>query len=200
MSIFTVRFPRLSSSGPQRTVLSGAGTRRARQTTWVAMHRLAVGLGLTLATVLGTAGCGDSDETTDGLTASAAWARPSPGGATSGAVYATLVAGADDSIMSASVPASLAADAQFHETVPASGADAHDMDGDGDMMMTMREVERIDLVAGETFEFAPGATHIMIFDLVEPLTLGQEFTVELQLESGGSVPVDVVVADTAPTE
>ena len=185
------------------------GNDLATMTRLVAMTRLVVGIGLTLAAALGTAGCGDNDETTDGLTVSAAWARPTPGGATAGAVYVTVTSESDDSIISASVPEEVAADAQMHEsaTAPESGA-AESTEGGteteggmaGEMMMTMREVDSVDLVAGEPFEFASGATHIMLFDLAQPLTLGQEFTVELQLASGSSVAVEVVVADTAPAE
>jgi len=166
------------------------------------MNRLSVGLGLALFIALGTAGCGDGSETPGGLSASGAWARPTPGGATAGAVYVTVVADTDDTIVSVNVPADIAAEAQLHETVevPDAGADEMEGQGDGEMMMTMQELESIELVAGEPFEFAPGKTHIMILDLAEPLTLGQEFTVEFQLESGRSLPVDVVVADTAPTE
>jgi copper(I)-binding protein len=167
------------------------------------MHRVVIGIGLAFALALGTTGCGDSDESTEGLTVSAAWARPTPGGATTGAVYVTVVSDVDVSITSASVSEDIAADAQLHETVVADAGETEthgEMEGDGEMMMTMRQTERVDLVAGEPFDFAPGATHIMILDLVEPLMLGQEFTVELQLESGGSVPVEVVVADTAPTD
>lgn len=181
------------------------GTRCAVQTTFAAMHRVFAMSGLSVALVLGAAACGDRDEATDGLTLSAAWARPTPGSATAGAVYLIVESEADDTILSASVPADIAARAQLHQTAPAGQAngtpDAEGgMEHEGEMMMTMQEFARVDLVAGQPFSFAPGAAHIMILDLAAPLTLGQEFTLELQLESGSSVPVDVVVADTAPTE
>ncbi len=175
------------------------------------MNRFLVGIGLSAAIALSIAGCGDRDETADGLTVTAAWARPTPGGATAGAVYVTVTSDSDASIISASVPKAIAADAQLHQTVAATESETSEtteggvetaggMDGEEEMMMTMREVDSVDLVAGEPFDFGTGATHIMIFDLAEPLTLGQEFTVELQLESGISVPVEVVVADSAPSE
>ena len=159
---------------------------------------------------MGTIGCGDSD-TTRGLSVGSAWARPTPGGAPTGAVYVTVVSDVDDSIISASVPDDLAADAQLHGAVAVPTSAPDEMETDGHMegsgeahgegeMMTMREVDSVDLVAGEPFEFAPGTTHIMLVDLTAPLTLGQEFTVELQLASGSSVTVGVVVADTAPAE
>lgn len=174
------------------------------------MNRRIVGIGITIASVLGAAGCGDDNDTAQGVSVSSGWARPTPDGGTAGAVYVTVVAGTGDSIISASVPANIGAAAQFHEVAVATEGETTAMStpamstpvmsGDVEHMMTMRQVESVELVAGEPFNFAPGQTHIMITDLVAPLTLGQEFTVELQLESGITVPVDVVVADTAPTE
>jgi copper(I)-binding protein len=160
-----------------------------------AVKRLVAGLGLTIAITLGTVGCGDGD-TDAGLSVRGAWARPTPAGATAGAVYVTVVASTDDAIIAASVPDDVAADAQLHASAAATAGTG----GESETMMTMGETMSIDLAAGTPFEFAPGATHIMLLDLAEPLTLGQQFTLELQLESGVSVPVDVVVADTAPTE
>ncbi len=181
------------------------------------MNRLLVGIGITVAATLGIVGCGDSGDTPEGLSVSSAWARPTPEGATAGAVYVTVTATADDSIISASVSEDIAAAAQLHEVVAATEGSAPAMstpatstpamstppmsgDTSTEQMMTMREVESVELEAGVPFDFAPGQTHIMIIDLVAPLTLGQEFTVELQLESGASVPLDVVVADSAPAE
>ena len=80
-------------------------------------------IGLSLG-ALALAGCGSDDES---VSIDNAWARTSAAGQTTGAVYFELTVDQDDTLLGASVPASVAADAQVHEVVMADMAD-DDMD------------------------------------------------------------------------
>lgn len=64
--------------------------------------------------------------------------------------------------------------------------------------MTMREVDHVDLMAGEPLELAPGGYHIMIIDLVAPLEVGNSISITLSFETAGDIVVDVPVLDEAP--
>jgi copper(I)-binding protein len=70
-------------------------------------------------------------------------------------------------------------------------------DGHSDMggTMTMQEVARVEVPAGETVAFEPGGYHVMLFDLAEPLVAGETFEMELTFENAGTVTVEVEVRD-----
>ena len=121
----------------------------------------------------------------------------------------------DDRLLGVEVDGDVAASAELHETFD---ADDHDMgdgemdDGDaamdhGDMdggteptdegfaMMGMREIEALDIPAGETVELVPGGYHLMLIDLARDLEVGDEFDVTLRFESAGEHTVTVTVRD-----
>ena len=146
-----------------------------------------------------------------------AWARTSPMMATMGAAYMTVMSMDDDRLVAASVDSSIAERAEVHEVVMADGSDmSMDMDSDMGMdhssmdmgsettmamssgEMVMREVEGIDIVGGEMLMMKPGGYHVMIFDLVAPLEIGQTFDVTLTFEKAGDVIVPVEVREDAP--
>ena len=79
-----------------------------------------------------------------------AWSPPAPPGATVIAVYATLVAHQNDTLLSVSSPT--AREAQLHATTEENG------------MMKMRPVAQLALKAGETVRFEPGGMHLMLMD------------------------------------
>jgi copper(I)-binding protein len=152
--------------------------------------------------------CGSSDDAGSGpapgaavdvVTVSGAWARTSAAGQSQGAVYFEISATAADTLLGVSVPASVAGTAAIHEAV-AADAPVDTMAGDtGEMVMTMRQVEGgLALPAGDTVTFAPGGSHLMLFDLVEPLAAGATFDLTLQFAHADPVTVPVDVADTAP--
>src|SRR4051794_11660086 len=90
-----------------------------------------------------------------------AWARPTPPGATTGAVYAVLTnrASGADALVSASSPAS--ARVELHVMSMGGG------------VMTMRAMALPAAVAaGGSLSFAPGGAHIMLVGLKGPLTAG----------------------------
>ena len=172
------------------------------------MKRSLLPIGLSIA-ALALAGCGSSD---DSVSIEHAWARSSAAGQTTGAVYFDLTVDEADTLLGASVPASIAADAQIHEVVMADTAadDLHDMHsgdmGDMDEMdsgetgaMTMRELaDGLPLAAGDTVQFEPGSYHVMLLDLVEPLEVGDTIEVTLDFATADDVTLTVQVAESAP--
>ena len=152
-----------------------------------------------------------------------AWARQSPMGATMGAAYMNITSPEDDKLLTASVSADIAKDAQIHETVMAGSGDGSDMSstttaggsdemttttkamgaegetsttmGGGSDEMMMREVDSIELPAGEMVELKPGGYHIMLIELAKPLEVGQEIEITLEFEKAGTKTVTAVVKE-----
>jgi copper(I)-binding protein len=153
-------------------------------------------IGVLAVLVAAMSGCGGDG---GGVEVEGAWARTSPAMTTAGAVYMRITASEADRLVGASVPASVAAVTEIHETVMAGG-DMGETTTTGGMggEMTMQPVEALDLPAGETVSLQPGGYHIMLLDLAEPLEIGQTFEVTLSFEEAGEQVVEVEVRDQAP--
>jgi copper(I)-binding protein len=131
------------------------------------------------------------------------WARQSPMGTTAGAIYLNITSPEDDQLVAASVPTEVAGETQIHETVMAEGegdmSSTTMAEGDmaeGDMeTMTMREVDSIELPAGEMVELKPGGYHVMLLDLVAPLEVGDEIELTLTFEKAGDRTVTAEVRE-----
>ena len=108
-----------------------------------------------------------------------AWARATPGSATTGAAYLTIVSPAADRLVTASSPV-------------AKGAQLHTMTMRGNIMK-MRQIDGIDLPAGEIVTLKPGATHIMLLGLTQRLQPGQSFPLTLHFDKAGTQAVNVTV-------
>jgi copper(I)-binding protein len=111
---------------------------------------------------------------------------PSPGAAPTGAVYLSLEnrGKTPDRLVSASSPR-------------AKRVGLHTMTMTGDVMR-MREVEGIDLKAGEKLAMSPGSGyHVMLEDLTAPLRNGESFPLALRFEKAGTVNVQVQVMPVA---
>jgi periplasmic copper chaperone A len=115
------------------------------------------------------------------LTVSGASARPTPPGATVGAIYFKVSnAGASaDRLESVSTP--IARSVQIHATSSVRG------------VMQMREVDGVECPAGATVKAEPGGLHVMLIGLSAPLTLGSAFTVSLQFHAAGVLTLKVPV-------
>jgi copper(I)-binding protein len=167
--------------------------------------------------VLALAACGGDDA----VSVDEPWARSTTAAQANGAVYFELTVDHDDTLVGASVPASVAGEAQIHEVVEADMDDESmddmddesmddmddesmdDMDGadQGGMApgMMMREVEGgIELTADESVTFEPGGYHVMLLDLAEPLEVGDEFELTLEFADNDDVTITVPVEETAP--
>lgn len=113
------------------------------------------------------------------------WARASLSGVRNAIVYGTLVndGPAALSIVSGSTP--VASRVEFH---------VHAMDGS---VMTMRQLDSIDLKPGEQAKLQPGGLHIMLIDLKQVLKQGDSFPLTLVAHDGTTLKIDVKV--TSPT-
>ncbi len=60
-------------------------------------------------------------------------------------------------------------------------------------MMQMRQVEKIDLPAGETVSLQPGGLHIMMIELTQELVPGQDVDITLKFEDGSEAQVKAPV-------
>lgn len=112
------------------------------------------------------------------------WVRTPPAGRDVTAGYVSLRAGAeDDQLVGASSPI-------------ASRVELHTMEDDGEVMR-MRQVEAIDLPAGETVSLRPGGDHLMIFG-VDTASLDGEVEITLEFASGAASTVNLPLSFTAP--
>lgn len=190
------------------------------------LGRVAAGLAAVVLAATGLVACGDDSEdtasedtttTTEAATAAVevadVWARPVADLAAqdTSAIYMVITGGdEDDALVSASVPADVAATVELHETTGAMDDGAmddgamddgamdettttamggDDMGGDdmGGGMMTMRQVPSIDVPAGETVELKPGGFHIMLLDVQRVIEPGETIEVTLTFESGEEI-------------
>jgi copper(I)-binding protein len=110
------------------------------------------------------------------------WARATPRGAKTGAVYLTLVnhGGAPDRLLSATTP--LADKVQFHSVSEENGV-SH-----------MREMKSVEINPGGKITFSPGGMHIMLVGLKQPLKQGQSFSMTFIFEKAGKEDVTVPIA------
>jgi periplasmic copper chaperone A len=108
-----------------------------------------------------------------------AWARATPAKAENGAAYLTLKSDAADRLTGISTPV-------------AKKAELHQMTMEGNVMK-MRQVAGLDLPAGQQVMLKPGAMHIMLVGLTEPLKVGQSFPLTLNFEKAGAQVVNVTV-------
>jgi hypothetical protein len=174
-----------------------------------------VGPALVAAAIVVGAGSGVAAAASggSGIEVKKPWARTSAMAATNGAVYMVLknTSTSDNALVGASVPSSVAAQAQIHETVMSGDSMDDSMDSTGTTMgdmgstgttmgdmgstgtMQMREVDAIDVPAGAKVRLKPGGYHIMLVDLAAPLATGSKVKVTLDFEHGGSRTVKAVV-------
>lgn len=119
----------------------------------------------------------------------------------SGAVYMTITGGAEaDALTRAAVPADVAGEAQLHETVMGDMSDT-EMEGADDMggsmgssgAMSMQQVQRVDVPAGEVVQLKPGGFHVMLMGMKKELQAGDTFDVTLTFEKAGTKKVTATV-------
>lgn len=188
-------------------------SRRSMSVSVAATLLVAVGLSLSACGGDDASTAEDRMETSSGsaIEITGAWARTSPAMATMGAAYMTIMSMDDDRLVAAAVDSSIADHAEVHEVVMAESSDMSssmdhsgmDMGSDTTMAMSsgemvMREVDGVDIEAGEMLMLKPGGYHVMIIDLAAPLEIGQTFDVTLTFDKAGDVVVPVEVRDDAP--
>ena len=111
---------------------------------------------------LGAVGAGAADN--GGPTIDRAWARATPGSATTGAVYFRIELPIDDRLIGVASP--VARKAELHTHIEENG------------LMLMREVEGgLAVPAGQTVELKSGGLlHVMLIDLKQKLKAGRQLS------------------------
>jgi periplasmic copper chaperone A len=145
---------------------------------------------LALGTTCLSAMAADQDHAHHQMTARPAvtqvWSRAMPPTAPTGAVYFTLQNPGDEPDRLIGVNTPRAKKAELH---------THVHEGE---MMRMRQIDSIEVPAGGRVELKPGSSHVMLFQLSEPLVAGERFPLTLKFEHAGEVTVDVSIRDQAP--
>lgn len=111
-----------------------------------------------------------------------AWARATPAGAKTGAVYMTLInnGAIPDRLLGATTP--VADQVQFHKVSEENG------------VSSMRELRTMDIASGATVTFKPSDMHVMLVGLKQPLKEGQTISLTLDFEKAGKVSMTASVA------
>lgn len=111
-----------------------------------------------------------------------AWARAGEAGHNSAAYMVIRNDGRDsDRLVGAS--SDVAGAVEVHESTGEHGT------------MKMREVEEIEIGAGDSVALEPGGYHVMLMDLAHDLTPGDDFSLALTFEHAGTIEIDVPVDD-----
>jgi copper(I)-binding protein len=119
-----------------------------------------------------------------GAAAENAWARATPGGAKTGAIYLTLVNYGSDGDRLLGVATPVAEHAQLHQESVENG------------IMKMRPVTDVEVKPGASLALKPGGTHIMLTGLKQSLKEGDTFPLTLDFAKAGKQEVQVKVAKT----
>lgn len=111
-----------------------------------------------------------------------AWARATPAGAKTGAVYMTLInnGAAPDRLLSATT--AVADKVQIHKVSEENG------------ISSMQELHTMDIAAGAKVTLKPGDIHAMLVGLKQPLKEGQTISLTLDFEKAGKISVAASVA------
>jgi copper(I)-binding protein/thiol-disulfide isomerase/thioredoxin len=125
----------------------------------------------------------------DDVAVSDAWARATVPGQPVGAVYLSLTSAHGATL--SGVRSDAAGSVQMHSMREEGG------------VMRMREVERLELPAGQTVRLAPSGTHLMLLQLKRPLRTGDSVALDMTLvdKAGRSHVVHAIApVRTAPQE
>ena len=108
------------------------------------------------------------------------FAPAAPAGGTAG-VFLSVTAGLD-AVSLVGARTDVAERTELHESYATE-----------DGLRGMREVDALDVAAGETVRLAPGGTHVMLMNLARELAPGDTLDLELDFARAGAVPVRVPV-------
>lgn len=123
----------------------------------------------------------NADGATTGIVVTKAWARATPPGATTGAVYITIENQGDDPDRLVRVTSPASSSAMLHATIDEGGVSKMREGDDG-------------LAPGATLEMKPGGLHIMLMGLAGPLKNGEIIDLILDFERAEDVTVQARVA------
>ena len=127
----------------------------------------------------------DTDGTRNVITATAAWCRPTPNGAQTGACYLTLQSSAGDRLTGVATPVSTA-------------TQIHTMSMDDGVVRMSEMTAGLPLPAGQAVTLAPGGEHLMLVGLTAPLVVGQTVPLTLGFEKSPAMTVQAEVRLPVP--
>ena len=143
------------------------------------MTRTLCAIAAFLAWLLGASALADEA----GIHVAQAWARATPGAATTGAVYLTVSNSGPAADMLTAVTTPAAEKAELHETKMANG------------VMEMRPVAELPIAPGQSVTLDPASGyHIMLIGLRAPLKEGDHLTLTLTFQHAGVQQVTAMVA------
>jgi len=136
---------------------------------------------LVLSCLLAAGAVAAADYSVGSLRIAHPYARPTPPGATTGAVYLRIDNNgtANDRLVSASTPI-------------AARAEIHDMKID-EGVMRMRSLSAVEIKPGETVALKSGGMHVMLTDLKQPLKSGSKFPMRVVFAQAGATQIEVSV-------
>ena len=145
--------------------------------------RRALVVSVVMLAALALAACGGSGGAAGGITASDAWARPSPMMERAGAAYLVIQnnGAAEDRLLS--VESDIAKTIELHETQESGG------------MLEMSPVPNVPVPANGKAELKPGGFHVMLIGLNRELKVGDKVQLALNFEKAGKIPVTAEVKE-----
>ena len=117
----------------------------------------------------------------ESLVLESAWARATPPGARTGAVYLRVHNPGSEAVQIVNISASIAGSSEVHESREMGG------------ISRMRKVDPFIIQPGETLQLKPGGKHIMLINLNKPLSEGQQFSLVLKDKRRNNHLTDVMV-------
>jgi copper(I)-binding protein len=124
------------------------------------------------------------------LTVEQPWARATPGRASTGAAYLTLVnrGKEPDQLLGVATPAAAKVELHGYQRSQSAAAGAHQ-----GHVMAMRPVAQIEVKPGETVILRPDGVHVMLIGLKAPLKEGERLPLTLRFVRAGEVRIEVPI-------
>ncbi|HSG16264.1 MAG TPA: copper chaperone PCu(A)C [Anaerolineae bacterium] len=144
------------------------------------MKRFALLLCLLIGLLLAACTAGDQDN----VTVEEAWGRPSPKSAANAAFYMAINNSSreDDTLTKASLD--ICGRTELHLSA---------IDDEG--VMSMQQVQQIDIPAGESVVLEPGGLHVMCIDRQTELNSGDRLPITLSFAHAGEMAVEAEIRD-----
>ena len=124
----------------------------------------------------------------EGITVHNAWVRPTAQG-DNGAVYFVLHNDSTEADELVGASSNVAEAVEIHESSMAAGTD----------VMKMNQVFSVPLSKGSEIVFEPGGYHVMLVNVSREFQVGETVEVILHFKNHEDVPVNVSVAEFAPS-
>ncbi len=124
--------------------------------------------------------CGSSEQ----ITVSDLWGRPSPGSADNAAFYVTIHNSGSELEELVAVDIDICGQTELHES-----------SFDENNVMSMQHVEKIAVPSGETIHLEPGGLHIMCIDRQANLEPGDLIPITLQFANYGELLVEAEIRE-----